>query len=62
MDSNGKEIKVGDNVIFIGTKDGLSNLETGVVVRMTEKMIFIQREEGVRQMTKKNAQRMVRVI
>jgi hypothetical protein len=62
MDSNGKEIKVGDNVIFIGTKDGLSNLETGGVIKMTEKMIFIQREEGVRQMTKKNAQRMARVI
>lgn len=63
-DVNGNQITEGDNIIFIRHDEG-SQLDFGVVERITEKLIFIKgvkRSKFSRQISRENSRRMICII
>jgi len=58
-DISGRNILVGDKVIFMGTKEGQSSLLFGTVTKITQKIVFVESSEGGRQITKENCLRMI---
>ena len=61
-DVTGKKITEGAKVIFIGNKKGQTGLLFGTVKKLTEKMVFVESSEGVRQISKENCQRMISLM
>lgn len=64
-DVNGNQISEGDNVIFIRHDEG-SQLDFGVIERITEKLIFIKgvkrSSKSSRHISKENSRRMICII
>ena len=61
-DVTGKEITEGAKVIFIGNKQGQTGLLFGTVKKVTDKIVFVESVEGVRQISKENCQRMISLM
>ena len=61
-DVTGKEITEGAKVMFIGNKDGQTELLFGTVKKITEKMVFVDGSEGGRQISKENCRRMISLV
>jgi hypothetical protein len=60
-DVKGKQISLGDKVIYISNTNGIG-LEFGVIKKITDKTVFVEGSNVNRQISKENCGRMICVI